>query len=143
MKKNKKNNRNEMHDEHFKKMILYDKNKVVLSSYASYEWMVDPKHFVFSLSRYKFVSKMLKGKKDVLEIGAGDGFKSKIVSEQVQNLELSDVTISSKEQFEKLNINNNKYFIHDFIKKKYKKKYDGIYSIDVIEHIEKKSCDKY
>ena len=143
MKKNKKNNRNEMHDEHFKKMILYDKNKVILSSYASYEWMVDPKHFVFSLSRYKFVSKMLKGKKDVLEIGAGDGFKSKIVSEQVQNLELSDVTISSKEQFEKLNINNNKYFIHDFIKKKYKKKYDGIYAIDVIEHIEKKSCDKF
>jgi hypothetical protein len=40
---------------------------------------------------------MLKDKKDVLEIGADDGFKSRIVSDHVQNLELSDVTMSSKE----------------------------------------------
>ena len=132
-----------MHDDHLKKMIMLDKDKVLLGSYASYEWMNDPKHLLFKMSRYKFVSKMLSGKKNVLEIGAGDGFASKIVSEVVKNLDLCDVTKSSKEQYETFNVEKNKYFIHNFTKNKTIKKYDGIYSLDVIEHIEKKICDKF
>ena len=54
--------------------------------------------------------------KNVLEIGAGDGFASKIVSEVVKNLDLSDVTESSKEQYEMFNVEKNKYFIHNFTK---------------------------
>ncbi len=142
MRKNKKN-RNVLHDSHFKKMINLDKNKIVLGSYSSYEWMNDPKHLLFSMSRYKFVSKMLKGKKNVLEVGAGDGFKSKIVSEAVTNLDLCDVTNSSQKQYQSFNIEKNNYFIHDFTKKKTNKKYDGIYSLDVIEHIEKNLCNKF
>ena len=46
----------------------------------SYEWEHDAKHLCFSLSRYKFVSKIFEGYDSVLEIGAGDGFKSRIVS---------------------------------------------------------------
>ena len=138
-----KKKRDILHDDHFKKMIKLDKDKVLLGSYASYEWMNDPKHLLFKMSRYKFVSKMLNGKKNVLEIGAGDGFASKIVSEVVKNLDLSDVTESSKEQYEMFNVEKNKYFIHDFTKKKTLKKYDGIYSLDVIEHIEKKICDRF
>ena len=37
-------------------------------------------------------------KKNVLEIGAGDGFKSRVVSTEVNKLDLSDVTLSSKDQ---------------------------------------------
>ena len=33
-------------------------------------WYDDPKRLTFVLSRYKFVSKMLSGKKNVLEMGA-------------------------------------------------------------------------
>jgi cyclopropane fatty-acyl-phospholipid synthase-like methyltransferase len=138
-----KNKRNTLHDDHFKKMISLNKKKITLGSYSAFEWTDDPKHLIFSLSRYKFVSKMLKGKKNVLEIGAGDGFKSRIVSTEVGNLDLSDVTPSSMNQFEKSHIYNNNYFVHDFTKKKYKKKYDAIYSLDVIEHIEKKICDGF
>ena len=140
---NLKKKRDIMHDDHFKKMILLDKKKITLGSYVSYAWIHDPKHLVFSLSRYKFVSKMLKGKKNVLEIGAGDGFQSRIVNTEVGKLDLSDVTLSSKNQFELLQINNNDYYIHDFTKKKFKKKYDAIYALDVIEHIKKKECDKF
>ena len=107
-----------LHDDHFKKMIRLHKDKVLLGSYASYEWMNDPKHLLFKMSRYKFVSKMLNGKKNVLEIGAGDGFASKIVSEVVKNLDLCDVTESSKKQYEIFNVEKNKYFIHNFTKKK-------------------------
>ena len=113
-----KNKRNTLHDDHFKKMISLNKKKITLGSYSAFEWTDDPKHLIFSLSRYKFVSKMLKGKKNVLEIGAGDGFKSRIVSTEVGNLDLSDVTPSSMKQFEKSHIYNNNYFVHDFTKKK-------------------------
>jgi len=138
-----KKNLNKLHEDHFIKMINLDKKKVVLGSYSSFSWINDPKHLVFSLSRYKFVSKILRGKKNVLEIGAGDGFKSRIVNSEVGKLDLSDVTLSSKEQYDAYALNKNKYFIHDFVKKSIKKKYDGIYSLDVIEHIKKKPCDKF
>lgn len=121
-KKDLKEKRNTLHDDHFKKMISLDENKITLGSYTSYEWVTDPKHLIFSLSRYKFVSRMLKGKKNVLEIGAGDGFKSRIVSTEVGQLDLSDVTLSSRDQFKLSHLNDNKYFIHDFTKKKFKKK---------------------
>jgi hypothetical protein len=37
-------------------------------------WYEDPKRLVFTLARYKFVAKMMSGKKQVAEIGCGDGF---------------------------------------------------------------------
>jgi 2-polyprenyl-3-methyl-5-hydroxy-6-metoxy-1,4-benzoquinol methylase len=138
-----KNKRDKMHDNHFKKMIFLDKKKITLGSYSSYEWANDPKHLIFSLSRYKFVSKMLAGKNKVLEIGAGDGFKSRVVDTEVKKLDLCDVTASSKNQFKASSMNRNHYFIHDFTKKKINKKYDAIYSLDVIEHIKKKECSKF
>ena len=78
-------------------------------------WDNDPKRLSFVLSRYKFVSKMLKGKKSVLEIGAADGFKSRIVSTEVGKLDLSDVTLSSKEQYQLSHLNKNKYFASYFL----------------------------
>ena len=36
-------------------------------------WNEDPKHFLFTLARYKFVAKMLSGNEEVLEIGCADG----------------------------------------------------------------------
>lgn len=41
---------------------------------SSQVWLDDSKRLVFLLARYKFVSKMLIGKKNVLEIGCADGF---------------------------------------------------------------------
>ena len=138
-----KNKRDKAHDDHFKKMIYLDKKKIILGSYSSYEWANDPKHLIFSLSRYKFVSKMLSGKNRVLEIGAGDGFKSRVVDTEVKKLDLCDVTQSSKNQFKSSNMNKNDYFIHDFTKKKFNRMYDAIYSLDVIEHIKRSQCSKF
>ena len=50
---------------------------------SSESWSGDPKHIVFRLSRYKFVSKMLAGRSNVLEIGCGDAFGTRIVQAEV------------------------------------------------------------
>ena len=85
-------------------------------------WKRDPKHLAFVLSRYKFVSKMLQGFQDVLEIGAGDGWASEIVRKEVKNLDLTDVSDS---------IGVRVYDILDGPTGPY----NAIYSLDVIEHI--------
>ena len=37
-------------------------------------WNQDPKRTLFTLARYKFVARMLSGRKHVLEVGCADAF---------------------------------------------------------------------
>ena len=105
--------------------------KVIIKGYTAYEWLNDPKHLLFSLSRYKFVSEMLEGKKDVLEVGCGDWFKSEIVRKRVKNLYLNDLV-------------GKKFLKNDFSKSYIKnKKFDAIYLLDVFEHMNKRITDKF
>ena len=46
---------------------------------SNFKWNNDPRQFFISLARYKFVAKMLQKKNNVLEVGCGDGFNSRIV----------------------------------------------------------------
>ena len=50
---------------------------------TSWAWHDDPRHLLFSLSRYKFVAKLFTGCERVLEIGCADGFSTRIVAQQV------------------------------------------------------------
>ena len=62
--------------------FLYNrKNSLKLGMRTSMAYETDPIRLVFTLSRYKFVAKMFSGFENVLEVGAGDGFKSPIVSQ--------------------------------------------------------------
>ena len=45
---------------------------------ANESWNNDPKRTLFTLARYKFVSKMLNNKKLVLEVGCADGFGTEL-----------------------------------------------------------------
>ena len=112
-----------------------------LGMMANQVWIDDPKHFLFSLSRYKFVSKIFHNFKNVLEIGCGDGFYSTVVKQSVKKLTCIDFDpVFINDAKEK---NNKKWKIkfveHDIIKKKFKGLYDGVYSLDVFEHIKKKN----
>jgi len=51
----------------------------VLGSMATNRWRSDSKLLGVTLSRYKFVSKMFAGFESVLEIGAADGWYSRVV----------------------------------------------------------------
>ncbi len=46
-------------------------------------WDQDPRRLLFLLSRYKFVAKMLKGKRKVLEVGCGDAFGTRMVQQDI------------------------------------------------------------
>lgn len=58
----------------------YEHEEILLGGPTSYSLVNDPKHIAFVLSRYKFVAKMLEGKKSILEIGCGDGIGMPLVA---------------------------------------------------------------
>src|SRR6476619_7432831 len=53
-------------------------------------WNQDPKRTVFTLSRYKFVARMLSGRKHVLEVGCADAFGTRIVQQAVGKVTATD-----------------------------------------------------
>jgi len=104
-------------------------------------WNEDPKRLVFTLSRYKFVAKMLSDQINVLEVGCADAFGSRIVAQAVKNLTVTD--------FDPVFIEDVKarasqewpmeVLIHDFMESSINGNYDAAYALDVLEHI---SSDK-
>jgi len=108
----------------------------MLGSMHSESWDMDPKHLGFVLARYKFVSKMLVGKKRVLEIGCGDTTGSRIVKSTVEHLEGIDIDAdrmaSSPSKGTKWEIPTKVWNVLDG---PLPSNFDAIYSLDVMEHI--------
>lgn len=109
-----------------------------LGPWTSYSLQNDPKHMAFVLSRYKFCSKMLAGMDNVLEVGCGDAFGTPIVAHEVKNLHCVD--------WEERNILGNRarlahltnvtFEVSDISENRPHGQYNGIFNIDVIEHLE-------
>lgn len=101
-------------------------------------WTDDPRRLSFVLARYKFVAKMLSGKKNVLEIGCADAFASRIVKQEVARLKAVD--------FDPIFIENAKagmckkwpieLEVVDMLKGPLEEAFEAAYAIDVIEHID-------
>jgi len=101
-------------------------------------WRDDPKRVTFTLSRYKFVAKMLSGKKRVLEVGCADGFASRIVRQEVNHLTAVD--------FDPIFIEDARGLVdpkwpidlavHDMVEGPYPGVFDAVYAVDVFEHID-------
>jgi hypothetical protein len=62
----------------------------MLGLMTSQAWYDDPKRLAFTLSRYKFVAKMLSGVGHVLEVGCADAFGTRIVVQEVKQLTAID-----------------------------------------------------
>lgn len=100
-------------------------------------WRDDPKRLAFFLSRYKFVAKMLDGKKSALEIGCADAFGTRIVRQVVPRVMATD--------FDPLFIEDAKqhaspqwpieFAVHDILEGPVADGFEAAYSLDVIEHI--------
>jgi len=106
---------------------------------TSYAWNDDPKRLTFTLSRYKFVSKLLSGRANVLEIGCADAFGTRIVRQEVQRLTATDFDPIFIEDVKKRM--NPRWpfdaFVHDMLSGPVPpRNYDGIYALDVLEHID-------
>jgi len=115
---------------------------VELGPCTSYSLAQDPKHMSFVLSRYKFVAKMLAGKKKVLEVGAGDGFGLPIVAQAVEWVDTVDwdqayVDSINKRLIEPGWVKNATSKLLDINKTGLPPDtYDALYCIDVVEHFD-------
>ncbi len=110
---------------------------LALGRYTAQAYKDDPSALAFITSRYKFCAKILSHAKTVIEIGCGDGFGGALVAQRVPrvictdiNEDLLDDNRSRMEHF-----SNIEYIYHDFRKMPFPEKVDGIYLVDVIEHI--------
>ncbi len=93
----------------------------------------------FVLARYKFVAKMIEGRRSALEVGAGDGFGLPIVAGAVGSVHCIDwehqLVEGNRERLSSLK--NVTFDVHDItIKPVGGRGYDAIYSIDVLEHLD-------
>jgi len=115
---------------------------ISLGPWTSFSLLNDPKHMCFVLSRYKFCAKILEGKKRILEIGCGDAFGTPIVAQDADYLLAidSDVRLieGNKKRLKDLNkIAFQNLNICEVVPIPYGVfPFDGIFSIDVIEHLD-------
>lgn len=108
---------------------------------SSQVWHDDPKRLGFVLARYKFVAKLLAGSERVLEVGCADAFATRVVCQAVQHVTAIDfdpVFVKSAHD----NMHADWPFdccVHDMIAGPVpSSSFDGAYSLDVIEHIDKR-----
>lgn len=122
-----------MPDEHTLRFMKASERRY-LGAHTSAAYFFDPKHLVFTLSRYKFAAKMLSGMGSALEVGCGDGFGAKVVAQEVPRV----VGIDHEPYVIENPANNglsDSMFVHDIVSSPYPEKFDAVYSLDVIEHI--------
>lgn len=108
-------------------------------------WREDPRRLVFTMARYKFVSKMLSGRKSVLEIGCGDAFCARVVRQEVAALTCTDYDPLFIEDIrsrldEKWPIDAR---CHDILSGPVNDRFDAAYSLDVLEHISSANEDLF
>ncbi len=109
-------------------------------------WKEDPRRFPILLSRYKFVSKILSGKNNVVEVGCADAFGSRIVKQEVKNITVLDFDPIFIEDVNKRKDNEwpMTAIVHDILDGPIPNNpYDASYSLDVLEHIKKSDEDRF
>ncbi len=120
----------------------FENPEIKLGPWTSYSLMNDPKHMCFVLSRYKFCAKMLEGggqKRNILEVGCGDGFGLPIVADVADKLWAVDWDERLLENIKGRlsHLKNVEYKHIDFNQETSNDlgNIDAVYAIDVIEHI--------
>ncbi|NDB42595.1 MAG: class I SAM-dependent methyltransferase [Actinobacteria bacterium] len=111
----------------------------------NYTWKLDPRRMLFAFARYKFVAKMFDGYERVLEVGCGDASATRIVQQNVGKVVVIDFDktfiddINSRQQANwELDAR-----VHDMVQSPVLENFDGIFSLDVLEHIEKQDEENF
>lgn len=101
-------------------------------------WHDDPRRLTFLLARYKFVAKMFSGLDRVLEIGCADAFGTRIVQQEVGRV----IAVDFDPVFvQDANAHMDPRWplecrVHDMLDGPVPGPFAGIYSLDVLEHIQ-------
>jgi 2-polyprenyl-3-methyl-5-hydroxy-6-metoxy-1,4-benzoquinol methylase len=117
--------------------LLRKKGRTPLGLMTNQAWHDDPKHLLFTLSRYKFVAKMLVEREHVLEVGCADAFGTRIVVQAVKKLTATDFDATFVEDaLERMDERwSFECLQHDLLEGPVPGRYDAAYALDVIEHI--------
>jgi len=105
---------------------------------ANESWNQDPKRTLFTLSRYKFVGKMLNGRGKVLEVGCADAFGTRIVQQHVSSVTAIDIDpLFVEDAAKRLNPHwPMDLAVHNMLSGPYSENFDAAFSLDVLEHIQ-------
>jgi 2-polyprenyl-3-methyl-5-hydroxy-6-metoxy-1,4-benzoquinol methylase len=116
-----------------------------LGPWTTYSYLHDPIHLVFVLSRYKFCARMLAGKNEVLEVGCGDAPGTPIVAQFVKHVHAIDIdaTIIESDKKRLRDMKTITYETMDILQHVPAQHFDGVYSIDVIEHFTPEENDVF
>ena len=110
-------------------------NNFEMDDHTAGEWVRDPKHLLFKLSRYKFVSKMFDNYESVLEIGSSDCFGTYIVKQAVKHLVATDMRDCNVKKNKMPSEYEFEFHKHNILDGNFPGSYSGIYALDVMEHI--------
>ena len=118
--------------------IASAKGLTTLGLMTNQVWEDDPRHLVFTLARYKFVSKMLSGRKHVLEVGCADAFGTRLVLQEVERLTATDFDQAFVDDVNRRMDEHWKFECrqHDLLAGPFPGEFDAAYAMDVIEHID-------
>jgi hypothetical protein len=100
-------------------------------------WYDDPRRLAFLLARYKFVAKMLRGRRNAGEVGCGDAFGTRVVLQEVPDVTvydfdpvfIEDIRARRDERWPL------KAEVHDIVAGPLPRKHEALFSLDVLEHI--------
>ncbi len=106
----------------------------------------DPRHLLFTLSRYKFVAKLLDGRDKVLEVGCGDGFATRLLlqnTSKVVGIDIDELFINDA-----IRRNSGKwpidFRVHDILDDgPVTEGFQAVVSCDVMEHIPRNLHSKF
>ncbi|MBI3562336.1 MAG: class I SAM-dependent methyltransferase [Gammaproteobacteria bacterium] len=117
--------------------VIKKHGRTQLGLMVNESWNQDPKRTLFTLARYKFVAKMLSGREKVLEVGCADAFGTRLVQQEVKHVTAVDFdAVFIKDVQDRMNQNwPFECFVHDMLSGPVPGRYDGVYSLDVLEHI--------
>jgi 2-polyprenyl-3-methyl-5-hydroxy-6-metoxy-1,4-benzoquinol methylase len=134
-------------EKQYQVMLEYRKERGLesLGLMTSQAWYDDPKRLAFTLSRYKFVAKLFSGYERVLEVGCADAFGTRIVVQEVKKLTATDFDPVFVEDVKARMGERWKFdcFTHDMLSGPVPGRYDGMYALDVLEHIQPKDEERF
>jgi hypothetical protein len=103
-------------------------------------WNDDPAQLGILLARYRFIAKMMRGRVKVAEVGCGDAFGTRVVQQEVGRVAVYD---SDHIVIEDVRARQDECWplevhFHDIVKAPLSNRYDGLYSLGVLEHLSRR-----
>lgn len=141
-----KEDRNWMYEKEIVKANVRENH---MGYYTNSEMSVDIKHFMFRLARYKYVAKLMQFEKavSVLELGCNEAWGAVLLQQNIDLVSYLGIDFDNDTiEWNKKNLSDDFTFIcDDFFEyaKRVDSKYDLVFALDVIEHIEKERENEF